>query len=88
MAFIRENTHFYLFLSSHEYDIFQKVVKVSYTKPDGFDANAQDLISKLVVADPDQRLGANESCGYDKLKEHCFFEQIDWKDLIQQTPLE
>jgi 3-phosphoinositide dependent protein kinase-1 len=64
------------------------VVKVSYTIPDEFDERAKDLISKLVVADPTQRLGASEPHGYQGLKEHSFFESIDWKDLIEQTPPE
>ncbi len=64
------------------------MVKVSYTIPDDFDEKAKDLISKLVVADPTQRPGASESNNYQNLKEHTFFEGIDWKDLVEQTPHE
>lgn len=38
---------------------------------------AQDLITELRVANPDERLGANNK----SLKDHSFFRSIDWKKL-------
>jgi len=34
---------------SHEYQIFQKVVKLEYEFPDGFPVHAKDLVTKLLV---------------------------------------
>ena len=74
-----------MFTSSHEYDIFQKVVRISYTIPDDFPEYAKDLIEKLVVTEPNERLGANEN-GYVQLKQHSYFESIEWLDLNKQIP--
>jgi 3-phosphoinositide dependent protein kinase-1 len=79
--------NFHFLIHSHEYDIFQKVVRVEYSIPStDFNTVAQDLISKLVVKEPSDRLGASEAQGYDKLKEHSFFNSIKWANLIEQTP--
>ena len=78
----------HLFTGNHEYDIFQKVVKAEYTIPDEFDSEAKDLIGKLVVTDPNERLGASEAQGYDKLRLHPFFASIDWQNISEQTPPE
>jgi len=34
---------------SHEYQIFQKISKLDYEIPSGFNASAQDLVRKLLV---------------------------------------
>ena len=34
---------------SHEYQIFQKIVKLEYEFPDGFPTTAKDLVTKLLV---------------------------------------
>lgn len=69
--------------SSHEYDIFQKVVKVDYSIRDDFDVNAKDLIEKLLKKDPNERLGASEIHGYCVLKDHKFFKAINWTNLLE-----
>ncbi|CAI2370208.1 unnamed protein product [Moneuplotes crassus] len=43
-----------------------------------FSPNAKDLVSKLLVRDPDKRLGAG---GAEEVMEHDFFKDIDWEDL-------
>lgn len=46
---------------------------------------AADLIKKLLVLDPAQRLGAN---GADEIKRHPFFKGINWETLrTQQAPI-
>lgn len=76
----------HLFTGGHEYDIFQKVTRLDFSFPDEFPQNAEDLVKKLVVSNPDDRLGASEMNGYDKLKSHQFFELIEWSNLIKQNP--
>jgi len=41
-----------------------------------------DLVSKLLVHDPNDRLGANNTIGL--LKQHPFFDGINWTDLWEQ----
>lgn len=50
---------------------------------DDFDQTCADLIKKLVVIDPNERLGTQ---GYEKLKSHLFFDTIDWNNLSDQSP--
>jgi len=42
---------------------------------------ARDLIDRLLCMDPSKRLGSN---GSDEIKEHPFFEDIDWGNLLTQ----
>ncbi|KAF0741790.1 ribosomal protein S6 kinase beta-2-like, partial [Aphis craccivora] len=45
---------------------------------------ASDLLSKLLERQISSRLGSglNES---EEIKDHCFFQQIDWKEIINRT---
>eukprot|EP00457_Paulinella_chromatophora_P003354 gb/GEZN01003361.1/.p1 GENE.gb/GEZN01003361.1/~~gb/GEZN01003361.1/.p1 ORF type:complete len:590 (+),score=104.73 gb/GEZN01003361.1/:319-2088(+) len=43
-----------------------------------FSPEAKDLLSKIFVTDPRQRLGAG---GYDEIYQHPFFKEIDWEKL-------
>ncbi|KAG6813646.1 hypothetical protein H0H92_008883 [Tricholoma furcatifolium] len=52
---------------------------LDYTLPDGFDADAADLVRNLLVVDPEERLGSGKE-GKDMaaLKAHSFFSGVDW----------
>ena len=52
-----------------------------------FSEEAKDLINKLLVKDPKQRLGAGDG-GVEKLKQHPYFKSINWDDLkeLKVTP--
>lgn len=43
---------------------------------------ARDLIEKLLVVDPDKRLGAN---GAEEIFEHPYFQDVDWENLYKDT---
>ena len=59
-------------------------MRLGYTFPEDFPKSAEDLIRKLVVTEPDDRLSSKN---YKDLKSHEFFESIDWSvDLSQMTP--
>ncbi|TBU41669.1 kinase-like protein [Dichomitus squalens] len=63
---------------------WQKIKQLEYDFPEGFDEQAQDLVRKLLVRDPDQRLGAGPSGSpYDMkaLRSHPFFASINWRNL-------
>jgi len=66
-----------------EFLVFQKVSTRDFTYPKGFPETAKDLINKLLVVDPEQRLGAH---GYQELKAHPFFNGINWESLHLQIP--
>ncbi|KAF9432166.1 pkb-activating kinase-like protein [Entomortierella beljakovae] len=70
------------FKGSNEYQTFQKIVKLEYSFPAGFPKVAMDLVSRLLVHDPNERLGANNTI--DQLKQHPFFEGINWDTLWEQ----
>ena len=76
------------FKGANEYQTFQLIIQLEFEYPKGFPEVAKDLISKLLVLNPDERLGCDAMGGFDGLKSHPFFEGIDWKDLHLQQPPE
>ncbi|XP_058799944.1 3-phosphoinositide-dependent protein kinase 1 isoform X2 [Phymastichus coffea] len=76
------------FRSRSEYLIFQKILGLDYEIPDGFDELARDLVSKLLVLEPGQRLGASDEhgAGYPSIRAHSFFAGVDFETLHEQTP--
>lgn len=71
-----------------EYLTWQKVKALDYTFPDGFDEQAKDLVGKLLVKSPTDRLGAGELGAFNDikaLKAHPFFAPIEWPTLWTVT---
>ena len=69
------------FKAANEYQTFQKIVNLEYTFPEGFPAIARDLITKLLVLDPAERLSISG------IKRHAFFEGVQWgKGQWKQRP--
>ncbi|KLO20381.1 kinase-like protein [Schizopora paradoxa] len=72
------------FHAPSEYLTFEKVKKLDYSFPDGFDEDAKDLVQRILVLDPIKRLGAGEA-GSDHdmnaLRQHPFFKSIDWQSI-------
>lgn len=74
----------FAFQGLSEYLTWQKIKQLDYSFPDGFDEQAKDLVSKLLVRDPGQRLGAGAPGSENDMKalrSHPFFASIDWKTL-------
>ncbi|XP_041986221.1 3-phosphoinositide-dependent protein kinase 1 [Aricia agestis] len=74
------------FRASTEFLTFQKILKMDYEFPEGFPSDAKDLVEKLLVLDHTKRLGATDGDTYDSIRNHPFFEGIDWDNLFEQTP--
>jgi len=75
------------FVSQTEYLIFQKIQALDYTFPEGFDSRVKDLVSRLLVINPEDRLGSLESrTGYSSIKNHTFFEGVDFSSLHLSKP--
>ncbi|CAH0486533.1 unnamed protein product [Peronospora farinosa] len=78
------------FVAENDYLTFQMIINHSsdeFDIPSSVPDTAQDLIRKLLVQDPDERIGAQQNEeGYAALKNHPFFEGIEWDDISDQTP--
>jgi len=64
-------------------DIFQNILNLRYAFPDDMSPEARDLISKLLVINPDERFGSK---GAEEVKSHPFFQGINWNTLLTQEP--
>ncbi|KAJ7072502.1 kinase-like domain-containing protein [Mycena amicta] len=74
----------FAFNDRSDYLTWQKVKKVEYEFPDGFDEQGKDLVQKLLVHDPAQRLGAGPPGSANDpgaLRAHPFFSAIIWSSL-------
>ncbi|KAK9871557.1 hypothetical protein WA026_012938 [Henosepilachna vigintioctopunctata] len=69
------------FRAATEYSIFQKITNLDFTFSENFNLSAKDLIEKLIVTVPENRLGALDSSNYDSIREHVLFEETNWDDL-------
>ncbi len=59
-----------------------KISQGLYEIPKDISPNAADLIQKLLIVDPTQRLGCN---GVQEIREHPFFSNINWGDLLRNN---
>lgn len=75
------------FRAATEFLTFQKILKMEYEFPEGFPADAKDLVEKLLVLDHTKRIGANDKgATYESIRNHPFFAGIDWNSVWEQTP--
>ncbi|KAJ0178349.1 hypothetical protein K1T71_006172 [Dendrolimus kikuchii] len=75
------------FRAATEFLTFQKILKMDYEFPEGFPADAKDLVEKLLVLDHSKRIGADDKgTTYDSIRNHPFFLGIDWDHVWDQTP--
>lgn len=69
------------FKTPSEYLTFQKIVEADYELPEGLPPAAADLIARLLVVEPAQRIGATDLA---ELRAHPFFEGVEWGSLRSQ----
>ncbi|KAG6976447.1 hypothetical protein JG688_00001371 [Phytophthora aleatoria] len=78
------------FVGENDYLTFQVIINHAsdeFEFPSSVPETAQDLIRKLLVQDPDERIGAQQNEeGYAELKNHPFFEGVEWDSIGDQTP--
>ena len=53
---------------------------INWDEP-GITPDARDLIDKLLITDPHQRLGAK---GAQEVKNHPFFKTVNWSTLLEE----
>lgn len=71
------------FKGSNQHLTFEKVMKGKVRYPKNMPEHARNLIEKLLVLEPEERLGYNS---LDEIKEHPFFESIKWDELHTMEP--
>ncbi|KAI7854441.1 kinase-like domain-containing protein [Circinella umbellata] len=69
------------FKAATDYLIFQRIKNRDLNFPEGFPAVAQDIVEKLLVLEPSERLGSEATGGMDALKQHPYFEGVDWENI-------
>ncbi|KAF1329898.1 Agc/pdk1 protein kinase, partial [Globisporangium splendens] len=78
------------FVAENDYLTFQVIINHSsetFEFPESVPEDAQDLIRKLLIQEPSERIGASQDeAGYAELKNHPFFDGIEWDTLTTQTP--
>ncbi|KAL9240391.1 hypothetical protein vseg_014616 [Gypsophila vaccaria] len=75
------------FNAEHPQQIFDNIINhdIPWPKvPEEMSYEAYDLINKLMIENPVQRLGA---CGAKEVKEHAFFKDINWDTLARQKAM-
>lgn len=70
------------FKAANEYLTFQKILALDYTFPEGFPPVARDLVERLLVLEPSNRLPIEH------VKNHQFFDGTQWGKLLwrQKAP--
>lgn len=61
-------------------------MNLDYEYPDGFNADAKDLVQKLLVLDPNERLGAKDARRYTSIRSHSFYKGLDFDTLHTTSP--
>ncbi|KAJ2854512.1 3-phosphoinositide dependent protein kinase-1 [Coemansia erecta] len=74
------------FKGLNEYQTFQKILKLDYAFPPGMSPLARDLVERILVLEPEKRLGALQRGGFRELRRHPFFEGFDWQGLSSRAP--
>ena len=64
-------------------NIYRKIINTKPRYPDGFDSKCKSLVKHLLRRDLSKRFG-NLKNGADDLKEHRFFEEINYEQLLQR----
>lgn len=68
------------FYSRNRETMFEKIKNADLTFPAHVSENARNLLSRLLVRDPSQRLGSGEEDA-EELKRHPFFQDVNWPAL-------
>merc|ERR1719445_2818030 len=62
---------------------YEKILSGKFEFPCHVEAQAKDLISKLLQVDCTKRLGSRK-CGAEDVKDHRWFKTIDWDDVVER----
>lgn len=79
----------YLFKGKEDFQILEKIRQGNFSLDPSLNDNAKDLILNLLKMDPKSRIG--NRAGFQELKQHAFFKEIDWEkdvDFLTVFPLQ
>ncbi len=68
------------FYSRNRETMFEKIMKAELNFPPFMSDDAKDLLGRLLIRDPKQRLGSGDRDA-NELKEHAFFKDVDFEGL-------
>ncbi|CAO1627954.1 unnamed protein product [Sympodiomycopsis kandeliae] len=74
------------FKANSEYQTFQKIIKRDIDFPVQLSETARDLLDRLLVLDPAERLGSGPN-GVEEIKSHPFFKGMSWGDELWKMPV-
>lgn len=74
-----------------EYLLYRHILRLRYTFPKRFPSgnvgnDARDLIQRMLVINPRERLGSSENGGFKAIQKHQFFNGVDWDNLPNTPP--
>lgn len=72
------------FYTKNRQKLYQNIKSADLKLEDWLSDNAKDLLSKLLIKDPNKRLGGGESDAED-IKKHPWFANISWEDIYNKT---
>ena len=72
------------FSGNDELQIYKAITAGEFTFPEGISEEAQDLVRKILVKDPAERLGCTAD-GLRGIKEHPWFQDFQWQRLIESA---
>ena len=81
-------TGFYPFTGQNQEEIFHQILNRQFFMPPYLSDTAKDLINRLLVVDPLQRLGNGKLLNtFQDLKNHAFFKEVNFDKIYQKNPL-
>ena len=72
------------FETGYQKSTFQNILNCKYEFDSSIPNDAKDLISNLLIKDPKERIGVRK--GYEELKSHPFFKDINFQKLATTSP--
>merc|ERR1719301_330029 len=72
------------FVDEDPMGIYQKILSGKIVFPKVFNKEAKGLVKKLLTADLGKRYG-NLKNGVDDIKQHKWFKDTNWEELLQKT---
>lgn len=75
------------FHTDSRFTTFRRIQGNDFTIPDFVPNDARDLIEKILITDPEKRLGYHTyDKNYEDIRQHPFFDGIDWSKIQDQVP--
>ena len=74
------------FFDKSEFNVLKKVVRGEVDYPPNMNEDAKDLIQKLLRRNPLDRIGSRKNGGFNNLKNHPYFEGINFDDVVHEEP--